>query len=231
MGGARRHGAHRGGRLPAAHLLRQGACRALRGGRRARGWRCRIAEGAEGAHPQDALLVRAEVRRGMRARQGRCGPGGRHPHAAPGEERQGQAGPCASGHRGADAGVLGCGMGRPSPVSIPRPLLVAAGGRPNHDGRRVPPLQAGALGCGDIARREGEGPQGPRPQAHLRMPQDQGMGPRRGGHQCEAPHPRRIHGHASTKCTEYYLRLTAELFPDIAARAEEAGGWVVPSWE
>lgn len=38
-------------------------------------------------------------------------------------------------------------------------------------------------------------------------------------------------GHASTKCTEYYLRLTAELFPDIAARAEEAGGWVVPSWE
>ena len=36
-------------------------------------------------------------------------------------------------------------------------------------------------------------------------------------------------GHADTRCTEYYLRLTAEALPSLAARAEAECGWVVPS--
>lgn len=36
-------------------------------------------------------------------------------------------------------------------------------------------------------------------------------------------------GHADTRCTEYYLRLTAELFPGMVAQVERECGWVVPS--
>lgn len=36
-------------------------------------------------------------------------------------------------------------------------------------------------------------------------------------------------GHADTRCTEYYLRLTAELFPGMVAKVERECGWVVPS--
>ena len=36
-------------------------------------------------------------------------------------------------------------------------------------------------------------------------------------------------GHADTRCTEYYLRLTAEQFPGIVAQVERGCGWVVPS--
>ena len=36
-------------------------------------------------------------------------------------------------------------------------------------------------------------------------------------------------GHADTRCTEYYLRLTAELFPGMVARVERECGWMVPS--
>ena len=35
-------------------------------------------------------------------------------------------------------------------------------------------------------------------------------------------------GHADTRCTEYYLKLIAELYPDIAAKAEEKCGWMIP---
>lgn len=36
-------------------------------------------------------------------------------------------------------------------------------------------------------------------------------------------------GHADTRCTEYYLRLTAELYPGMVAQVERECGWVVPS--
>lgn len=36
-------------------------------------------------------------------------------------------------------------------------------------------------------------------------------------------------GHADTRCTEYYLRLTAELFPNLVASVERLCGWMVPS--
>lgn len=36
-------------------------------------------------------------------------------------------------------------------------------------------------------------------------------------------------GHADTRCTEYYLRLTAELYPGMVERVERECGWVVPS--
>lgn len=36
-------------------------------------------------------------------------------------------------------------------------------------------------------------------------------------------------GHADTRCTEYYLRLTAELFPGMIAQVEGECGWMVPS--
>lgn len=36
-------------------------------------------------------------------------------------------------------------------------------------------------------------------------------------------------GHADMRCTEYYLRLTAELFPGMVARVERECGWMVPS--
>lgn len=36
-------------------------------------------------------------------------------------------------------------------------------------------------------------------------------------------------GHADTRCTEYYLRLTAELFPGMVSRVERECGWMVPS--
>lgn len=36
-------------------------------------------------------------------------------------------------------------------------------------------------------------------------------------------------GHADTRCTEYYLRLTAELYPGMVDQVERACGWVVPS--
>ena len=35
-------------------------------------------------------------------------------------------------------------------------------------------------------------------------------------------------GHANTHCTEYYLRLTAELYPDVIARAESKCAWMIP---
>lgn len=36
-------------------------------------------------------------------------------------------------------------------------------------------------------------------------------------------------GHADTRCTEYYLRLTAEQFPGMVAQVERECGWVIPS--
>lgn len=36
-------------------------------------------------------------------------------------------------------------------------------------------------------------------------------------------------GHADTRCTEYYLRLTAELYPGMVEQVERECGWVVPS--
>ena len=36
-------------------------------------------------------------------------------------------------------------------------------------------------------------------------------------------------GHADTRCTEYYLRLTAELYPGMVAQVERECGWMVPS--
>lgn len=36
-------------------------------------------------------------------------------------------------------------------------------------------------------------------------------------------------GHADTRCTEYYLRLTAELYTGMVAQVEHECGWVVPS--
>ena len=36
-------------------------------------------------------------------------------------------------------------------------------------------------------------------------------------------------GHSDTRCTEYYLRLTAEQFPGMIAQVERECGWVVPS--
>lgn len=36
-------------------------------------------------------------------------------------------------------------------------------------------------------------------------------------------------GHADTRCTEYYLRLTAELHLGMVAQVERECGWVVPS--
>ena len=36
-------------------------------------------------------------------------------------------------------------------------------------------------------------------------------------------------GHADTRCTEYYLRLTAEQFPGMIAQVECECGWVIPS--
>lgn len=36
-------------------------------------------------------------------------------------------------------------------------------------------------------------------------------------------------GHADTRCTEYYLRLTAESFPGLVDQVEGECGWVVPS--
>lgn len=36
-------------------------------------------------------------------------------------------------------------------------------------------------------------------------------------------------GHADTRCTEYYLRLTAELYPGMVEQVERGCGWVVPS--
>lgn len=36
-------------------------------------------------------------------------------------------------------------------------------------------------------------------------------------------------GHADTRCTEYYLRLTAELYPGMVEQVESECGWVVPS--
>lgn len=36
-------------------------------------------------------------------------------------------------------------------------------------------------------------------------------------------------GHADTRCTEYYLRLTAELYPGMVDQVERECGWVVPS--
>jgi integrase len=35
-------------------------------------------------------------------------------------------------------------------------------------------------------------------------------------------------GHADTRCTEYYLRLTAEMYPNITASVEESCGWMIP---
>ena len=35
-------------------------------------------------------------------------------------------------------------------------------------------------------------------------------------------------GHADTRCTEYYLRLTAQLYPTIVDQVEKECGWVVP---
>lgn len=36
-------------------------------------------------------------------------------------------------------------------------------------------------------------------------------------------------GHADIRCTEYYLRLTAEIYPGMVAQVERECGWVVPS--
>ena len=36
-------------------------------------------------------------------------------------------------------------------------------------------------------------------------------------------------GHADIRCTEYYLRLTAETCPGMVAQVERECGWVVPS--
>lgn len=36
-------------------------------------------------------------------------------------------------------------------------------------------------------------------------------------------------GHADTRCTEYYLRITAELYPGMVAQVERECGWMVPS--
>jgi integrase len=36
-------------------------------------------------------------------------------------------------------------------------------------------------------------------------------------------------GHADTRCTEYYLKLTAELYPGMIAQVERECGWMVPS--
>ena len=36
-------------------------------------------------------------------------------------------------------------------------------------------------------------------------------------------------GHADTRCTEYYLKLTAELYPGMIAQVEKECGWMVPS--
>ncbi|MBR3384496.1 MAG: hypothetical protein IKG69_04725 [Atopobiaceae bacterium] len=36
-------------------------------------------------------------------------------------------------------------------------------------------------------------------------------------------------GHADTRCTEYYLRLTAELYPGMVEQVERECGWVEPS--
>lgn len=38
-------------------------------------------------------------------------------------------------------------------------------------------------------------------------------------------------GHADTHCTEYYLRLTAELYPDVIAKAEGKCAWMIPEGE
>jgi integrase len=35
-------------------------------------------------------------------------------------------------------------------------------------------------------------------------------------------------GHADTRCTEYYLRLTADLYPNITALVEESSSWMIP---
>ncbi|MEG0303989.1 tyrosine-type recombinase/integrase [Gordonibacter sp.] len=35
-------------------------------------------------------------------------------------------------------------------------------------------------------------------------------------------------GHADTRCTEYYLKLTAELYPGMIAQVEKECGWMVP---
>jgi len=35
-------------------------------------------------------------------------------------------------------------------------------------------------------------------------------------------------GHAGARSTQYYLRLTAELYPDIIARLDDAYGWMIP---
>lgn len=37
-------------------------------------------------------------------------------------------------------------------------------------------------------------------------------------------------GHADTRCTEYYLRLTAELYPGMVSQVEQNCEWMVPSW-
>ena len=35
-------------------------------------------------------------------------------------------------------------------------------------------------------------------------------------------------GHVGLKATQHYLRLTAEMFPELMKTAEEAYGWVIP---
>ena len=35
-------------------------------------------------------------------------------------------------------------------------------------------------------------------------------------------------GHADTHCTEYYLKLTAELYPDVVVKAEGVCAWMIP---
>jgi hypothetical protein len=35
-------------------------------------------------------------------------------------------------------------------------------------------------------------------------------------------------GHADTRCTEYYLKLTADLYPDVTAAVEDGCGWMIP---